>query len=265
MNTNTERNLPYPRLCAHRGYSAAVPENSLLAFEAALEAGAQEIEFDVQMTADCEVVSLHDPTLDRVSDGTGNVGDYTLAQLLQLDFGIRFGPQYQGMRIPTLEAILEAFGKRIILNIEVKTPNLTDPLPEAYLRRMVQLIRDYDCTEYVYLVCGNDTVTQQLLDLAPDISVVCSGGGTVERRWQVVERGIRFGCKKIQMHKSCMTEEMIQLAHSHGIRCNVFWSDDPEETARFLQMGVDTILANDCGAVASVVSAAQRGENHETR
>ncbi len=253
----TEKEETYPRLCAHRGYSAAVPENSLMAFEAALAIGAQEIEFDVQMTADFEVVSLHDATLDRVADATGNVGDYTLVQLLEMDFGIRFGQQYRGMRVPTLEAILKAFGKRIIMNIEVKTPNLTDPLPETYLRRIVELIRSYGCEEYVYLVCGNDTVTQQLLDLAPDISVVCSGGGTTERRWQVVERGIRFGCKKIQLHKSCMTEDMIRLAHSHGIRCNVFWSDDPEETARFLQMGVDTILANDCGAVAPVIMKAR--------
>ena len=106
-------------------------------------------------------------------------------------------------------------------------------------------------------MCGNDAVMTPLLGLAPDILVACAGGGSVERRWQIVERAIRFGCKKIQFHKACMTEEMIRLAHSHGIRCNVYWSDDPEETARFLQMGVDTILANNCGAVAPIVFAAR--------
>ena len=256
----TDKNAPYPRLCAHRGNSAKVPENSLLAFEAAVAIGAHEIEFDVQMTADYEVVSLHDATLDGVSDGVGNVGDYTLAQLKQLDFGFRYGEQYRGMKIPTLEDILIAFGKRIIMNIEVKAPNLTDPMPEPYLRRIVELIRKYECAEYVYLMCGNDAVTRQLMDMAPDILIACAGGGTVERRWKIVERAIGFGCKKIQFHKACMTEEMIALAHSHGIRCNVFWSDDPEETARFLQMGVDTILANDCDAVAPVIFAAREKE-----
>lgn len=256
--TDTDRNALYPRLCAHRGYSAAAPENSLLAFEAAVAMGAQEIEFDVQMTADYQVVSLHDATLDRVSDGTGYVGDYTLAQLQQLDFGFRNGEQYRGMGIPTLEDILRTFGKRIIMNIEVKAPDLTDPMPDPYLHRIVTLIRDYGCTEYVYLMCGNDAVMQQLMDMAPDILVACAGGGTVERRWQIVERAIRFGCKKIQFHKACMTEEMIALAHSHGIRCNVFWSDDAEETERFLRMGVDTILSNNCGAVAPVIFAARK-------
>ena len=116
----TEKEETYPRLCAHRGYSAAVPENSLLAFEAAVAIGAQEIEFDVQMTADYEVVALHDSILDGVSNGTGKVGDHTLAQLQKLDFGFRYGEQYRGMGVPTLEAVLEAFGKRIILNIEIK-------------------------------------------------------------------------------------------------------------------------------------------------
>jgi len=245
--------MPYPRLCAHRGYSTAAPENSMAAFEAAAAIGAHEIEFDVRMTADEEVVSLHDETLDRVSDGTGKVGDYTLEQLKKLDFGFRHGEAYRGLRILTLEEILAAMGKRMILNIEVKTPNLTDPLPETYLNRIADLIRKYDCTEYVYLVCGNDPVTEQLLRIAPDISVVCSGGGTTERRWQIVERAIRYGCKKLQFHKDCMTRGMIEKAHAHGIRCNVFWSDDPEETKQFLEMGVDTILANNCGAVAPVM------------
>ena len=89
----TDQNAPYPRLCAHRGYSAAAPENSLPAFQAALEIGAQEIEFDVQMTADHAVVALHDFALDHVSDGTGHVWEYTLEELRQLDFGFRFSEQ----------------------------------------------------------------------------------------------------------------------------------------------------------------------------
>ena len=102
----TDRDIPYPRLCAHRGYSAAVPENSLPAFQAALEIGAQEIEFDVQMTADHAVVAVHDFALDPVSDGTGYVWEHTLEELQQLDFGFRFGQQYRGLRILTLEDVL---------------------------------------------------------------------------------------------------------------------------------------------------------------
>lgn len=246
---HNELTMPYPRLCAHRGFSTAAPENTMPAFLAALEIGAQEIEFDLQPTADGEVVSLHDGTLDRVSDGTGLVCDHTLAQLKQLDFGFRHGEEFRGMKILTFEEILATLGRNIIMNVEVKTPDLEHPLPEAYVRRIADLVRRYQCQDTVYLTCGNDHATRQLMELAPDIKLCCSGGGTTERRWQIVERAIAFGCTKIQFHKSCMTEEMIRKAHDHGIRCNVFWSDDPEEAARFLAMGADTILSNNCAAV----------------
>lgn len=247
--TLCEAALPYPRLCAHRGFSAAAPENTMPAFLAAIELGAQEIEFDLRKTADGEPVSLHDSTLDRCSDGSGKVSDHTLAELRRLDFGLHYSEAFRGMKILTFEEILAALGRKIIMNVEIKTPNLTDPLPEAYLNRIVSLIRAYGCEEYVYLTCGCDPAYEQLMRLAPDIALCCSGGGTTERRWQIVDRAIRYGCKKIQFHKSCMTEEMIKKAHDHGIRCNVFWSDDAAEAARFLSMGIDTVLSNDCAAV----------------
>ena len=244
-----ELTTPYPRLCAHRGFSTVAPENTMPAFLAALDIGAQEIEFDLRPTADGEVVSLHDRTLDRVSDGTGLVSDYTLSQLKQMDFGFRHGEKFRGLRILSFEEILATLGKKIIMNVEVKTPDLENPLPDAYVRKIAGLVRQYGCEQYLYLTCGNDHATRQLIELAPDIKICCSGGGTTERRWQVVDRAIAFGCSKIQFHKSCMTEEMIRKAHDHGIHCNGFWSDDAEEAARFLAMGVDTILSNNCAAV----------------
>lgn len=77
--------------CAHRGVSALMPENTLPAFAAALALGADEIEFDVRMTKDGQMVVSHDGTLERISDGTGNVADHTLAELLELNIGGKHG------------------------------------------------------------------------------------------------------------------------------------------------------------------------------
>jgi len=258
----TEATTPYPRLCAHRGFSTAAPDNSMPAFLAALEIGAQEIEFDIWETADGQVVSSHDGTLNHCSNGSGNICDHTLEELKQLDFGICYGEAFRGTKILTFEEILAALGHRVIMNVEIKSPNLTDPLPVSYLCRIVELVRRYDCADWIYLTCGNDTVYHQLAELAPDIKLCCAGGGTTERRWQIVERAIAFGCSRIQFHKDCMTEEMIRKAHDHGIRCNVFWSDDPEEAARFLDMGIDTILSNNCAAVLPAFR--HRNKNQET-
>ena len=89
--------MPYPRICAHRGFNTVAPENSLPAFGAAIAMGADEIEFDVRFTADGVPVSIHDPSLDRVSNGTGLVEEKTFAELEQLDFGVKCAPQFAGL------------------------------------------------------------------------------------------------------------------------------------------------------------------------
>jgi len=93
---------------AHRGYSAAFPENTLVAQDAAFDAGADLVEIDLQRSADGAVVIFHDDSLDRTSDGSGPVAGHTLAELQQLDAGSWFGPQFAGEPIPTLDQALSA-------------------------------------------------------------------------------------------------------------------------------------------------------------
>jgi len=234
--------MTYPRLCAHRGFNTAAPENSLPAFGAAVALGAPEIEFDLWWTADGEVVSLHDSRLDRVSDGEGLVYEHTLAELRQLNFGKGYEGVYDGLKVLTFEEILRKFGCQVVMNIHIKSPNNTDPLDEAYLKKIIRLIEEYDCEKYVYFVTGNDVLMRQLGRLAPQLKR-CVGGGSAKEL--VVERAIEMGCEMVQFVKGYISKEKVDLAHEHGIRCNVFWSDDPAEAAEFLDMGVDTILTND--------------------
>lgn len=77
-----DNSLPYPRLCAHRGFNSVAPENSMPAFGAVVALGASEIEFDIWATKDRQLVSIHDPTLDRVSNGSGSVWEYTYDELM---------------------------------------------------------------------------------------------------------------------------------------------------------------------------------------
>ncbi len=93
-----DRALPYPRICAHRGFSSVAPENSLPAFGAAVALGAQEIEFDLWETLDGEIVSMHDDTLDRISDGYGKVYQKRFEELTVLDFGGKFSKGFEGLR-----------------------------------------------------------------------------------------------------------------------------------------------------------------------
>lgn len=243
--------MPYPRVCAHRGFSTIAPENSLPAYGAAVAMGAEEIEFDVWFTKDGVPVSIHDSTLDRVSNGTGNIWDYTLAELRELDFGIKSGERFEGLQIPTVEDILKKFSCHCIMNIHLKT----DGERPEYLGRVVDLIKKYDCEKYVYFMAGDDRILERLQREFPEIPRCC---GDDYRDMRLVDRAIKFGCKKLQLFKPYFNQEMIDKAHENGIICNVFWSDDPEETEKFLDMGIDVILTNDYNRIAMTVSKREK-------
>ena len=241
--------MTYPRVCAHRGFNTIAPENSLPAFGAAVAMGAEEIEFDLWFTKDGEVVSIHDSTLDRVSNGTGKVWDYTLEELRQFDFGAKCAPEFAGMTIPTFEDILKKFSCHCVMNIHLKTEG---EKPE-YLKKVMDLIHKYDCEKYVYIVSGQENVLSRLQQEFPQIPRCCGAGADKEKRWSMMERAIRYECQKVQLMKGYFNQEMIDQAHAHGMICNVFWSDDPEETEKYLEMGIDVILTNDYNRIAQVV------------
>jgi glycerophosphoryl diester phosphodiesterase len=126
---------------AHRGASAEAPENTLPAFEAAVQRGADAIELDVRLTADGAPVVIHDDTLDRTTDRTGLVRAHTLAELRTVDAGARFTPDrgrtypYRGgdARIPTLGEVLWAFPRMPVL-LEVKEPEAQEAVRKVLLQ-----------------------------------------------------------------------------------------------------------------------------------
>ena len=235
--------MPYPRLCAHRGFSTVAPENSMPAFGAAIGLGASEIELDVWATKDGEIVSCHDSTLERVSDGTGKLFEHTLAELQTFDFGKKFGERFAGLRIVTLDEVLKRFASRTVMNIHVKPYSLTEAYPEYIMKKIVALVRRYDSARHCYFMLETDEQIRQFKAYAPDIPVCV--GHLSARPYEIVDRAIELGCEKVQLFKPYFNDEMITKAHEHGIRCNIFYADDIDEAKRYIEMGIDTILTND--------------------
>jgi len=233
--------MAYPRICAHRGFNKVAPENSMPAFGCAIALGAEEIEFDLWPTKDGEIVSCHDATLDRVSDGSGLVYEKNFDELTSLDFGSKFSQEYKGLKIVKFEDILQKFASRVIMNIHVKT--LSDTYDEDAMKKIVDLIRKYDCEKHVYFMISHDGVIKQFMEYAPDIEMCVGHIGT--RPWEIVERAIELGAKKVQLFKPYFNQETVDKAHANGIKCNVFYADNPEEALKYRSMGIDTILTND--------------------
>ncbi len=246
-----EKQTPYPRVCAHRGFNSICPENSLPAFGAAVALGAEEIEFDIWSTKDGELVSIHDSTLERVSDGIGNIWDYTYDELLKFDFGIKCGERFKGLRIVRFEEILQKFACHVIMNIHVKIWD--NECDERQYEKIAGLIRKYDCEKYVYIMTTSDTCLREFHEVAPEICRCVGWNGVTDKPLEIVERAIRLGCEKVQLFKPYFDQSSVDLARANNIRCNVFFADDPGEAVRYLEMGIDTILTNDFLQVSNAV------------
>lgn len=244
-----ENLLKYPRICAHRGFSTVAPENSLPAFGAAVAMGAQEIEFDLWPTKDGELVSCHDKTLERVSTGSGLIYERTYAELKTLDFGSKFSEKFVGLRVVLFEEILRKFGGQTIMNIHLKP--FGENYPRELMEKIVRLIRRFDCSRHVYFMIEKDDDIRMFKEYAPDIPICV--GNDPRRKWEIVDRAIALGAQKVQFFKPYVNQQMIDQAHEHGIICNLFYADDPQEAKQWLEMGIDTILTNEYGLVSQIL------------
>jgi len=239
--------MPYPRLCAHRGYNTVAPENTMPAFGAAVAMGAEEIEFDLWATTDGEIVTAHDSKLERVSNGEGRIWDHSLAELKALDFGSHFSEKYKDLRIPTFEEILKKFAGRVIMNIHVKIWDYDQF--DKKTEEIASLIEKYDCERHVYFMSTNTDALLEMRKRLPNAGY-CQGAG--KGNAEMIETAIKHGFDKVQLvYWYPYDKDMIDLCHANGIICNFCQADTPEEAKRLLDMGVDCVLTNDFHYVKS--------------
>lgn len=106
---------------AHRGFSGNYPENTMLAFKKAVEAGCDGIETDLHMTRDGIIVICHDETIDRTTNGSGFINDYSYEELCKFDAGIKFGEEFEKEKIPAIDEFLDYVrDKSLLINLELK-------------------------------------------------------------------------------------------------------------------------------------------------
>ena len=157
---NQSKNNIY--VAAHRGDCARFPENTMLAFRSALEAGVDQIETDVRVTKDGELVLIHDATVDRTTNGTGKVCDMTLAELKALDAGSHKGEEFAGEQIPTLREFLELVKDHPTMTLDIELKEYPTPGWEetAYdvCDRTLKMIDEYGYTDRVVINTFNGTL-----------------------------------------------------------------------------------------------------------
>ena len=249
--------LPRPLLFGHRGASMHAPENTLDAFELALRQGANVLELDVHLTRDGEVVVMHDPTVDRTTNGTGAVRDKTYAELAALDAGYRFVNRGgravfrdRGVEVPRLLEVLQAF-PRAGFNVELKAPGMVEPT----LR-----ILDRLKPENLVLTAGADAIMHELEAAKPSFALGMSGGqcrallqGVKQGRAPEALRGRAAQVPPRYWLKRIVTRRFVDVAHAGGVEVHVWTINDPRKAAALLALGVDGVMSDDPGVLVDVV------------
>lgn len=157
-------------IIGHRGASAYHPENTMSAFRAAYEMGAEMIELDVTLSKDGIPVVIHDETLERTTNGKGKVSSFSLSELKKLDAGSWFSNTHRGEQIPTLEEVLEFARDKISVNIEIKPEAVTDEIKGGIEEKAWDLVKKYEMNAYVLFSSFDYRAITHLKELDVDIS-----------------------------------------------------------------------------------------------
>jgi glycerophosphoryl diester phosphodiesterase len=230
-----------PLIIAHRGASAAAPQNTLAAFRKAMELGADGVELDVQLSADGAVVVIHDFAVDKTTDGMGRVAAKTLAELETLDAGAKFSPQFAGERIPTLAQVFEALEGKLLVNVELKDFN---PRRSVLAAAVVEVIRKHAMEKRVLFSSFNPFALRAVKRLAPEIPAGLLYAPDLaiylRRAWlaPLVPHEVRHP------KSSMVTAQTMKWYRAHGLRVNAWTVDDPAEMRRLIALGVDGIITN---------------------
>lgn len=226
---------------AHRGASAYAPENTLAAFNLALDMGADGIELDVKLTRDGVPIVLHDETVDRTTGAHGPIAGMTLAEVKRLDAGSWFDPRFRGERIPTLAEALRTVGKRGIVNIELKMLYKRIKGLEA---AVLAVVEDSGSTDRTLFSSFNPLALKEMAALNPRLA---RGLLYAPNLPVYLRRGwLRPLARATALHPrhTMVDARLVRWAHGKGYAVNTWTVDFPPEMKRLADLGVDMIMTN---------------------
>lgn len=238
-----------PLIIAHRGASGLVPENTLIAFEKAIEIGVDRIEMDLRQTIDGEVIVLHDKTIRRTTNGWGSARKLSLKKIQRYSAGSWFHYDFSTEKVPTFKEVLELVAGRTTLLLEIKDGS---PYHHGIEKNVIDLIDKYDAHKWCIVQSFNDKVLRnfrQLPGLNSDVQklfeivipVAPFIGGS-----KFTYKGIRHYdfAQEVNVNFKNVTPLVVRKVHKMGKKINVWTVNDEFDLRLFVEMGVDGIITD---------------------
>jgi glycerophosphoryl diester phosphodiesterase len=228
------------RVIAHRGFSGTAPENTLAAVRAAIRIKADMVEIDVTLTADHHIVVIHDETLDRTTDGKGEVSRFTLAEIQRLDAGSWFDPAFAGEAVPTLDEVLAEVEGRMLLNVEIKS----EAVPRGVVGGVASAIREHGMADQVVVSSFSPAALSEMHALAPEIRTAVLYNKDVHEGLDAVEIVTELGATVFNIKRQRLTRKMLRRCREHDIPVGIYTVNQPRRMRRLVKKGVDAIFTD---------------------
>ena len=223
----------------HRGARGEAPENTLAGFAHAYAAGVRAFELDVRLSADDQLVVIHDATVDRTTSATGAVSDLTADELARLDARAAFPTWAEPAGVPRLAEVLDDYAGRVRFAIEIKTDT-----PERLGRvatHLVAHVNQYGIAERTTITSFDPVALEIVRRLAPAVPRAFIGAFDTP---SFLETALRLGCRQADMPVARSSAEMVRRAKLAGLRVVGWQGNTPENLETLLEWGVDGITSD---------------------
>jgi glycerophosphoryl diester phosphodiesterase len=209
----------------HRGASAYEPENTLSSFKRAIELGVDAVELDVRRTKDNEIVVIHNADVNKTTNGSGSVSDFTLEQIKKF-------VTEKGEHIPTLEEALDAVGKRVKILVELKETGIEE--------KVLDLIREKGLTENVIIISFHEEALRKIKELDGKVAT----GLIYVRHKNPLQSALELKAEYLLPLYRFTHSANVKKAHEKGLKVIVWTINTPEEAAEYKKKGVDGIATD---------------------
>lgn len=223
------------KIIAHRGYSAKFPENTMAAFQAAVDVGTDMIEFDVLLSKDRIPVIVHDETLDRTTNGKGKVAQFTLSELKKLDAG-------KGETIPTLEEVLSTIQKTP-LHIEIKTEAVGDQIPGGVEELVLELVDRFNIGSTCVISSFSNIPLFRIREMNSAIAIAATFDHSLNDNDKNMLEKLQPAAIHLPINKIRTVD--VDYASVNNLRVNVFTVNSPMHMKSAQDLCVDGIFTNE--------------------
>jgi glycerophosphoryl diester phosphodiesterase len=246
----------HPIIIAHRGGAKLAPENTLSSFKNAIAIGVDMIEIDVHLSKDSEIIVIHDNTLDRTTNGTGEIKDLTLDEIKKYDAGSWFSENFENERVPTLAETLQTINGQCKLLIEIKDGDERYPGLE---KKIVETVKEHNAEPWVVVQSFNKNSILRIKEMYPDlITYYLLGKGFNDFYAEVsdqISKGKRFEKKfdGVAPNYKVLDKNKVDLLHKVGFGIFTYTVNKKEDMQKVIEFGVDGIITDSPDIVKNIL------------